>query len=257
MKIISKADIHRVEISSSFASHGRIDIGLGQSTSGELQDVALRTDRNQTPAHDQAQKVDEILGHLYADLPNVHRFATLSVMPDVAPPTPWIMAVSPQSAARAGALGLPLALSAFHRPDEAIASAKAYRTAFRPSERQGLPDQPQLFIAMRLSAATTLAEAEARAMPLRWAFDQRRRHKEMPRALPSIAEAIKRANGVWPAEKSTWPMYVITSLRHLKSRILSMAEAVGADEIMLQDALPDAMMRLEHYSAVVEALSRE
>jgi len=228
----------------------RIDIGIGQSVSGVLPDLALQADRTRKPAHDQAEKTEELLGHLYSDLSDGHAFAGLKVMPDVPPPLPWIMAVGAASAARAGALGLPLALSAFHRPAEAVASSAAYRHAFRPSARAGLPDAPKVFLALRLSTAETMAEAEARAMPLRWAFDQRRRLATMPEALPDIAQAIRMAGGVWPAETGDWPMYVITPLGVLRSRLLSMAEAVGADEIMLQDALPDPAMRREHYAAI-------
>lgn len=235
---------------------GRIDIGIGQSNSGELQDLALQTDRLHKPQHDQADKTDELLGHLFADLPADHRFHQLKIIPDAAPPMPWVMAVSAASAARAGAAGLPLALSAFHRPQEAIASAQAYRRAFRPSMRPGLPQSPKLFLAIRLCCAATHAEAEARAMPFRWAFDQRRRLGKMPMALPSIAQSIKLAGGVWPAETDPWPMYVIAAFRDIRGLLLRMAEAVGTDEIMVQDALPDPQMRRDHYAELADEISK-
>ncbi len=235
---------------------GRIDIGIGQSNSGVLQDLALQPDRLQKPEHDQDAKTSELLGHLFADLPADHQFHALKVIPDAAPPLPWVMAVSARSAARAGAAGLPLALSAFHRPEEAIASAAAYRQAFRPSERPGLPQSPQLFLAIRLTAGATQAEAEARAMPFRWAFDQRRRLGQMPEALPSIARSIELAGGIWPAEVSDWPMYLIAPFRDIRAHLFRMAEAVGTDEIMVQDALPNPQMRQEHYAELAAEISK-
>lgn len=234
----------------------RIDIGLGQSCSGALIDLALQPDRDHKPAHDQAAKIDELLGHLYADLPEDHRFGSVKVLDQIAPPVPWIMAVTAGSGARAGALGLPLALSAFHRPEEAIATAAAYRKAFRPSGRAGLPEQPQMFIAIRLQAAETQSLAEARAMPFRYCFDQRRRLGLMPQEMPSPAEAARLAGGVWPAEEAAWPMVWISSYDALRDRLLPMAEAVGAEEIMLQDGLPDTALRLEHYTAVSDAITK-
>ena len=234
----------------------RIDVGLGNSISGALPDLALQVDRNQKPAHDQGAKIEELLGHLYSDLPVDHQFAPLTILPDVAPTLPWIMAVSPNSGARAGRLGLPLALSAFHRPEEAVATAEAYRKAFRPSGREGLPEGPQSFLALRLFVAPTLAEAERLAMPMRWAFDQRRRLSLMPQALPTIEEAIERAGGLWPAPAEPWPMYVITALDQLRGRLFKMAEALGTHEIMLQDAIPHPQMRLEHYSQIAEEMAK-
>jgi len=234
---------------------GRIDLGLGQSASGPLPDLALQPDRSQTPVHDQQTKVDELLGHLFADLSADHPFSDLKVMPDVAPPLPWIMAVSQSSAARAGGLGLPLALSAFHRPEEAVAAASAYRKAFRPSPRPGLPQTPKLFLALRVTSAPSLARAERLAMPMRWAFDQRRRLGVMPRTLPGVDEAVRLAGGVWPAETGEWPMYLICALPDLRARLLRMAEACGTTEIMLQDVLPDPDLRLSHYQEIAHVIS--
>lgn len=233
---------------------GRIDLGLGQSVSGPLPDLALQADRTQKPLHDQQAKIEELLGHLFTDLPPDHQFADLRVMPDVAPPLPWIMAVSQSSAMRAGALGLPLALSAFHRPDEAEAAAAAYHKAFRPSSRPGLPEAPKMFLALRVTSAATQEEAERLAMPMRWAFDQRRRLGTMPDTLPDIEDAIRLAGGVWPAETSDWPMYTICVLAKLRSRLLRMAEACKTDEIMLQDVLPDPLLRISHYQQIAEQI---
>ena len=233
----------------------RFDLGLGQSASGPLPDLALQPDRSRALLHDQGEKIDELLGHLFADLPVEHAFSRLKVMPDVAPVLPWIMAVSPGSAARAGALGLPLALSAFHKPEFAVESAASYRRAFKPSSRKGLPQSPQIFLAIRLSTGTDQLEAERLAMPMRWCFDQRRRLDAMPDCLPSVDEAVALAGGVWPAEAGDWPMYTICPLNQLRQRLHTMAQAVGCDEIMLQDVLPDPAMRLEHYTAIAQALA--
>ena len=234
---------------------GRFDLGMGQSVSGPLPDLALQPDRSRPLLHDQGDKIHELLGHLFADLPADHAFASLKVMPDVAPVLPWIMAVSPASAARAGTLGLPLALSAFHKPELAVASAASYRSSFQASGRKGLPQSPQLFLAIRLSTGVDQNQAERLAMPMRWCFDQRRRLDTMPDRLPSVDEAVTLAGGVWPAETAEWPMYTICSLRDLRDRLHTMAQAVDCDEIMLQDVLPDPAMRLAHYTAIAQALA--
>ena len=240
----------------SMIAPNRIDIGLGQSTSGSLQDLALQVDRAHKPAHDQQDKIHELLGHLYSDLPTAHPFAALNVLPDVQPPLPWIMAVTANSAARAGALGVPLALSAFHRPEEAVGAAQAYRQAFCPSGRPGLPTEPKIFLALRLITGETQADAERNAMPMRWAYDQRRRLGQMPKQLPSIEQAIALCGGVWGAETSEWPMYVICPTHEMNARLHRMAQAVGADEVMVQDALPDPAMRLAHYQSLAEAVAK-
>jgi hypothetical protein len=60
---------------------------------------------------------------------------------------------------------------------------------------------------------------------------------------------------VWPAETGAWPMYTICALADLRARLLRMAEACGADEIMLQDVLPDPERRLSHYHDVAQVFS--
>lgn len=234
----------------------RVDVGLGHSFSGVLPDLALQVDRSHKPAHDQEHKIQELLGYLRCDLPKEHQFKSLEMLPDVPSPLPWIMAVSTSSAERAGRLGLPLALSAFHRPEEAVLTAQTYRKHFRPSGHSGMPTMPKCLLAIRLFTAETQKQAERLSMPMRWAFDQRRRLSNMPLSLPNIEQAIKLMGGVLSAPQEEWPMYVICALKDVRTKLFSMANAVGADEIMVQDGITDTALRFGHYTNLANEIAK-
>lgn len=231
----------------------RIDAGIGRSTAGIVADTALKRHRDIEMRDDHAQQTEELIGWLGNDLPESSPFHGLKIMPDQpAGPLPWILAATKTSAMRAAAMGLPLACSAFHVPENAPAAMQAYYEHFRPSKYRAGVQKPQTLLAIRLIVAETQEEAERLAMPMRVSFKLRREDNLMPDHLPTPEEAIALMGGVLPAEETDWPAYVIGSPQRVKAVLDRMAQETGASEIMVQDVLHDTRLRMKNYELLAK-----
>ncbi len=227
---------------------GRIDVGIGRATAGPVADRALKRLRDVELPDDHARQVEELVGWLGNDLPADSPFAGIGVMADLpAGPLPWILAVSEESAERAGRLGLALACSAFHVPEKAPLAKAAYDRAFQPSRYRAGIDAPRSLLAIRLVIGETQEEAERLAMPMRAAFKLRRKDEVMPERLPTPEEAIELMGGVLPAETTDWPGYLIGTPEFVRKAMERMAKTTGIDEIMVQDVIHDQELRLRNY----------
>jgi luciferase family oxidoreductase group 1 len=231
---------------------GRIDVGIGRATAGPLADKALRRLRDADIPDDQAERVEELIGWLGNDLPATSPFRGIGIMRDESPgPLPWILAVSEESARRAATLGLGLACSAFHKPEQAPHSMAAYRGAFRPSPHAAGIARPQAFIAVRVIIAETQDEAERLAMPVRAVFKLRRSPERiMVENLPTLDEAIAIMGGMVRAGNEDWPAFLVGTPASVKARLRRMAEITGAEEFMVQDFLDDPDLRLRNYKVL-------
>lgn len=228
---------------------GRIDVGIGRATAGPLADKALQRLRDVDIPDDQAERVEELIGWLGNDLPVTSPFHGIGIMRDEPPgPLPWILAASDESARRAATLGLGLACSAFHKPEQAPHSMAAYRAAFRPSTFAAGIAEPQSFLAVRVILGETLEEAERLAMPVRAVFRQRRKPERiMVEDLPTLDEAVAIMGGMVPAGEENWPAFLVGTPAGVKARLQRMAEITGAQEFMIQDFLDDPALRLRNY----------
>jgi len=235
---------------------GRIDIGIGRATAGPVADRALQRLRDATLPDDHATQVEELLGWLGNDLPSASPFNGIRIMPDEpAGPLPWILAVSEESARRAATLGLGLACSAFHKPEQAPHSAAAYARSFTPSRYAAGISTPQAFIAVRVIVGETQEEAERLAMPVRAVFKLRRSPERiMVPQLPGLDEAVAIMGGMIPAETSDWPAYIVGTPQRVKAILTRMADATGIGEFMIQDFLDDPGLRLRNYELLANAL---
>ncbi|MGU3575408.1 MsnO8 family LLM class oxidoreductase [Brucellaceae bacterium C25G] len=232
---------------------GRIDVGIGRATAGPLADMALKRHRTIEMPDDHVQQTEELLGWLGHDMPETSPFHALKIMPDqVAGPLPWILAATRSSAIRAAELGLPLACSAFHVPENAPIAMKAYYEHFRPSSFAAGVHKPAALLAVRLIIGETQEEAERLAMPMRASFKQRRQDNIMPDYLPTPEEAIALMGGVLPAEDTEWPSYVIGTPERIRSVLENMSTTTGATEIMVQDVLHDQELRLRNYELLAK-----
>jgi luciferase family oxidoreductase group 1 len=234
---------------------GRIDLGIGRATAGPVADRALQRLRDVPPPDDHAAHVEELIGWLGNDLPETSPFHDIKIMRDEpAGPLPWILAVSEESARRAAALGLGLACSAFHKPEQAPHSAAAYARHFTPSRYRAGIASPQAFIAVRVVIGETQAEAERLAMPVRAVFRQRRLPERiMVPHLPSLDEAIAVMGGLIPAGDADWPAFVVGTPERVKATLSRMAAETGIGEFMIQDFLDDPQLRLRNYELLARA----
>lgn len=230
----------------------RFEIGVGRGSSGVLADFALNNMRiNRIDNADYDQVLQEFLHWLGNDFPAQHEFSQIPIMRDVnSTPDIWLLAATKQSAEKAGNLGLNLAWGAFINPADTVDGFAAYRRQFVPGIYRVSSAIPHNILAVRVIVAQTQQQAERLAMPVRWLFKQRREHHIMPQHMLTVDQAIQQAKGVFPAEQQPWPMYVIGDQQQVYARLSEMLEDTQAEEIMIQDVLPDIAQRKYTYQTL-------
>lgn len=234
---------------------GRIDVGIGRATAGPVADRALQCLRGAAEPDDHGARVEELIGWLGNDLPEASPFRDIKIMRDEpAGPLPWILAASEESAARAGSLGLGLACSAFHKPEQAPHSVSTYKAGFQPSRFAAGLKAPQSFLAVRIILGETQDEAERLAMPVRAVFRQRRKPERiMVPQLPSLDESIEIMGGMVRSDDTPWPMFIVGTLERVQATLARMTEETGITEFMIQDFLDDPALRLRNYEILAKA----
>ena len=231
---------------------GRIDLGLGRAPGTDPAHIrALRSfDAEQFP-HQLAELVALSRGTFSAD----HPFASVRVTPGgVDLPPIWLLGSSGASAEFAGTNGLGYAFANHFSPTLAAPALRAYRAAFQPSE--AFP-APHAILAVAVVCAETDAEARrlASTMELAWARIRTGRFE----ALPSPEEAL--AHDYSPAEQHAVALYrqlaVVGDPETVRAEIERLAEAAGADEVMVTTNVFDPDARLRSFELLAEAFDLE
>lgn len=223
----------------------RFEIGIGRSSSGAIADYALSNNRiNQQHQPDYDQRLTEFLHWLGNDFPAEDVFSQIPVMRDQdGSPDIWLLAATLHSAVKAADMGLKLAWGAFINPADSVAGFSQYRQHFTAGKFAVSHEKPHSMLAVRVIVAKTQQQAEQLAMPVRLLFRLRREQNIMPLHMPTVAEAIQQAGTVFPAEQQAWPVYVIGDQQQVYDKLTAMLEQTQADELIIQDVLPDMEYR--------------
>lgn len=171
-------------------------------------------------------------------------------------PTPWVLAATENSAARAAALGIPLACSGFHNPIKSADVLSNYHSNFQPSRFAAGISAPQSLLALRVFAGETQEDGERLAMPMRQAFALRREHNIRLAKMSTTEEAIAQTGGLVPAETELWSKLVVGSYDGVMEKIEQMVEQTGVEEIMVQVFSPDMAARKECHMEIASRLRR-
>ncbi|HEY8416717.1 MAG TPA: LLM class flavin-dependent oxidoreductase [Limnochordales bacterium] len=229
---------------------GRIDLGIGRAPGTDpVTSAALRPfDAAQFPT-----QLQELLALSRRAFPPDHPFHGVRVVPDdVELPPVWVLGSSGATAELAGRLGLGYGFASHFSFDPPGPAIEAYRRAFRPSAQ--FP-RPHVIVGAAVFCAPTDEEADylARSMDLAWV---RLRRGQVGR-LPSPEEAA-----AYPFSEEE--RFIVAQHRSLaiwgdparvRERLLQLAEATGADEIIISSMIHDHAARLRSYRLVMEAFS--
>ncbi len=213
----------------------RIDLGLGRApgTDGITARLLRRNMANET-AEDFPQQVVELLAFfgIIAPLESGVGDRVIAVPGRGDAPMMWLLGSSGFSAQLAGMLGLPFAFAHhFAGGVDTPAAFELYRSSFRPS---AVLTEPWAMVSLATLVAGSAEEAARQALPNNlWAL--RLRQGGRPGPVPSQAQAEEHA---WTDAELAFASdrnahQAIGTLDHVRARIQTLAEATGADEVLI------------------------
>lgn len=235
---------------------GRVDLGMGRATAGPVLDLALQQNRQNPASADHPQQVAETVAWLTGGFPPEHPFAGTTLVPSVpGVPQSWLLGSSPSGSSLAAALGIGYTFAGFINPAGSTPALRNYREQFRQGAA-GLAD-PRAILAVNVTVGETAAEA-ARLVSSPKAYYARIGRGDLATLVPAADVA---AAELTPADREQptrivggeWPRLVAGSPSQVRATIEQMAEESGADEIMVQNMIPDPADRHRSHELLAEA----
>jgi luciferase family oxidoreductase group 1 len=231
---------------------GRIDLGLGRAPGSDRPTmVALQRDRRQLSPDDFPEQLAELLAYLEDDFPQGHPLARLAALPG-GPQRPdvWLLGSSAQSGRWAAQLGLPYAFADFFSSSGAPI-ARRYRDEFEPSVRRA---EPEVAIAVAAVCAETDEEAERLASSRKMTAALRHAGRFVP--LPPVEKALaflaEHGDSI-PADRDQ--RVIVGSPETVRAGLEEVAEAYGADEVLVVTMTYEHAARRRSYELIAEAFS--
>ncbi|MDO8478482.1 MAG: LLM class flavin-dependent oxidoreductase [Candidatus Rokubacteria bacterium] len=230
---------------------GRIDLGIGRAPGSDPRTArALAHGPGTLGIEHFPAQIGNLLGFLRNDLPQGHPFRGIRAMPD-GPTTPelWLLGSSDEGAALAARFGTAFAFAHFINDEGGAEVTRAYAARFRP----GVLEAPRASVAVFALAADTEAEAQrlAKSRDL-WIT---RLYTGRPGAFPSAEEAEtypyteQELAIVHHARRRT----IAGTPEQVRDRLLALAGAYGAAELMIVAITFDFKARLRSYQLLAEA----
>ncbi len=230
---------------------GRIDLGIGRAPGSDPRTArALAHGPGALGIEHFPAQISDLLGFLRGDLPQDHPFRGIRAMPD-GPTTPelWLLGSSDEGAALAAHFGTAFAFAHFINDEGGAEVTRAYAARFRP----GVLEAPRASVAVFALAADTEAEAQrlAKCREL-WIT---RLYTGRPGAFPSVEEAEaypyteQELAIVHHAKRRT----IAGAPEQVRDRLLALASAYGAAELVIVTITFDFKARLRSYQLLAEA----
>lgn len=238
---------------------GRIDMGIGRATTGPVTDVALQRNRSfRQTSDDSLEQLAELAAWMNDDFNEEHAFSRVRSYKNGSIPPLWLLGSSQWSAGAAAQLGLRYSFAAFINPAQAYTITQSYRNNFIPSEKTTGISKPELLLSLNIYCAPTEEEAARLMAPVRLMM-QRLRQGDVSSPLPGEDEAIRLLGGIPQPEPLTDPrqppFMLCGTPEKLKPQITAIAEAFGAEEIMVQCITPNHKGRLRCHQLLAESFN--
>jgi luciferase family oxidoreductase group 1 len=233
----------------------RIDLGIGRAPGSDPRTArALVHGPGALGIEHFPAQISDLLGFLRNDLPQGHPFRGIRAMPD-GPTMPelWMLGSSDEGAALAAHFGTAFAFAHFINDVGGVEATRGYTASFRP----GVLETPRAAVAVFALAADTEAEAQrlAKSRDL-WIT---RLYTGRPGAFPSVEEAEayqyseQELSIVQHARRRTFA----GAPEQVRDRLLALAGAYGAAELVIVTIAHDFKARLRSYQLLAEAFGLE
>ena len=228
---------------------GRIDLGLGRAPGGDQRtSQALR--RSAAGGDTFPQDLDELRAYFRPTQPE----PLVRAVPGEGLNVPiWLLGSSDFSARLAAEQGLPFAFASHFAPDYLFAALSLYRDNFRPSATLA---RPHVMVGVNACAAATDDEALGLFTSLQQAFLKLIRGKpgllRPPVAtIDDLCSPLERAH----IDRMT-RVSVVGSAETVRRNLAAIAEATGADELLLTGQIFDPTARLRSFEILAEVRDR-
>jgi len=233
---------------------GRIDLGIGRAPgTDQMTAAALRRGMDPLSDEDLPKQLGELLGFFSGEWAEGHPYSNITSVPGQGnQPDIWLLGSSGYTAQVAGLMGMPYSFAHHFSARNTLPAVELYRERFTPSKYL---EEPKVMVAVGVICAETDEQARWLAGPSRLAFARLRSGR--PGRFPSPEEAA--AHDFTPDEESVVSSiakgHIFGSPGTVKLRLEELAEATGADELMISTMVFDPEDRLRSYELVAEALS--
>ncbi|MET7934131.1 LLM class flavin-dependent oxidoreductase [Streptomyces sp. NPDC005322] len=216
----------------------RIDLGIGRGPGTFDESTARALRRGAGPTTD-----DEYRDDVASTLRFLVDEVALGPLPE-----PWLLSSSTAGAALAAELGLPIAFAHHIRPDNTLAALDHYRARFSPSQ---WCERPRVLVCVETVCAETQEEAVRLAGPMDVVkAGLLKGHSEAPFPSPTEASAHpftaeeRQALAAFRAHQAHGTPETVVR------RLTEVADATGADELMLVTPVYALAARLRSYELV-------
>src|SRR5271170_393654 len=233
---------------------GRIDLGLGRAPGTDpVTSYALRARQDPREGDDFLERFQELLLLERGGFPDNHPFRNVHAVPsDVALPPIWLLGSSGYSAELAAAVGTGFAFAHHFADYDAASAMLTYREHFKPSATLSAP---YAILGTAAIAADTDAEAERIAVSADLHYARRAKGEYLPLASPEEAAAYPYT----PIDRERMARHrarlVVGGIDRVKDRLLALAEATRADELMITTMVYDHAARRHSYELLANAFA--
>jgi luciferase family oxidoreductase group 1 len=233
---------------------GRIDLGLGRAPGTDpVTSYALRVRQDPRAGDEFLGRFQELLLLAQGGFPEGHPFRGVRAVPaDVALPPIWLLGSSDYSAALAAACGMGFAFAHHFADYDAASAMLSYRENFKPSAALA---RPYAILGTAAIAADTDAQAERIAASAALHYVRRAKGEYLPLESPEAAAAYPYT----PVDRERMARQrdrlAVGSADRVKERLLALADATRADEIMVTTMVYDHAARRHSYELLAQAFA--
>ena len=230
---------------------GRID-GRAPGTD-PVTSYALRARQDPRAGDEFLERFQELLLLEHGGFPDGHPFRNVRAVPsDVALPPIWLLGSSGYSAELAAAFGLGFAFAHHFADHDAASAMLSYRERFKPTPM--LP-RPHAILATAAIAAGSDAEAERIATSAQLHYVRRAQGEYLPLESPEAAATYPYTAVDRERVAHQRACLAIGSAHAVKDRLLALAEATRADELMITTMIYDHAARRHSYELLADVFA--
>ncbi len=235
---------------------GRVDLGLGRAPGTDpVTSYALRRHQAQSEQDVFLDRLQELILWETGGFAPQHPMSKVRPEPSDAPLPPlFLLGSSDFSAQLAGEIGVAFAFAHHFATHDAVDAMQTYRARFKPSRWR---DRPLAILATSVVAADDAAQAERLAASADLSALRRAQGSYQPLPSPQTAAAYSYTDEERAIVRANRRRLFVGTGEAVRARLEQLAQATGADEIMIASPLYALAARRRCYEILAESFGLE